>query len=446
MHIAQAVVLLAPHESASQIPAENVSKKKMLGLTLVERLLLTASRAGIREFILVGRDLGSGLLSFLSEDKRFRGLGVRAEYRSAAGLADPGLQSSIREYFWILSGDLVLDPAILAAAAGRSAVGRAQVLHVINSPAMDAPGPEKPPDGYAGVSLCSKEVFPALAAGIKQGGFSASDIGRSDGVFSSFRQETLEADPRFCLRVESKSHFQKAERYLLSTARKPTDGFFARHFNRHISLFLTRIFLRTNVGPIPLSLISFIIGLSSGWFVGKGGYENSVLGAFLFEFASIFDGCDGENARLTFRVSKLGGSLDVGGDAMAFAAFFFNLPVGLYCSTQDSIYLYLAAAAFLSISVFYIVMAGYSRKSDLGHPVAIVDDMKRMAARSGRAGWIDRLALKLWFVYRRDFFATLVFLLVIAGGIKILMWLIAVLSFLEALYFFFFSRRRFRTS
>ncbi len=196
---------------------------------------------------------------------------------------------------------------------------------------------------------------------------------------------------------------------------------------------------------MEISVVVLFVGLLSGWLEGRGGYRNAVLGAFLFELASIIDGCDGENARLTFRSTKFGGTLDVAGDALTFVFFFMNLPIGLFRSTGNNLWLILGGLSLLSMILFYLQFSIYTQRSGIGNNiVAVVKDIEKSAGRPGFAGKIDGLASKVAPIYRRDFFATWAFLLILFGAAKILMGILAVLAPVEAIYMFFYSRRRLR--
>jgi phosphatidylglycerophosphate synthase len=262
-------------------------------------------------------------------------------------------------------------------------------------------------------------------------------------VFKDTPGRPLDIEGRFSLRVTSSASFRRAQRYLLSTVRKPTDGFFSRHFNRRISLFLTTQILKLNITPIQLSIVSILIGLASGLFIGLGGYRHAVLGAFLFEFASIFDGCDGENARLTYRTSKIGGFLDIIGDATIFILFFLSLPIGLYRSSLDPSWLYLGLLAFFSMALFYLQVVRYMKRAQLGsNIIAIVKDIEGSAGRPGFASRVDAIAARIAFIYRRDFFSTVVFIAIAARGAGVLMWVLAILMPVEAVYIVAYARKR----
>jgi CDP-L-myo-inositol myo-inositolphosphotransferase len=433
---------------------------------MLERALLTVFQGGVREFILIGedREAGKAILASLGDDKRFKEKDMRLEYVPLSGLTDLVCREGPRGRFWLMDGDLVFAPAVLEKAA-QADPGEDRDLLVIHSLEAGEPG-ERPmiktaDDGrtvaafggdgggraasFAGLGLCSGETLARLAEAFKKRGSVRLDADVLAETFDPARTVAFDAGPDFCETVTSKASAKRAERYLIGTARKPTDGFFSRNFNRHVSTFLTPHLLKINVSPTEISVVVLFVGLLSGWIEGRGGYRNAVLGAFLFELASIIDGCDGENARLTFRSSKLGGTLDVTGDALTFVFFFMSLSIGLYRSTWNNFWLILGGLSLLSMILFYVQFSIYTQRSGIGnHIVAVVKDIEKSAGRPGFTGKIDWIASKIAPVYRRDFFSTWAFLFILSGGAKIFMGILAVLTPVEAVYMFFYSRRRLR--
>ncbi len=102
---------------------------------------------------------------------------------------------------------------------------------------------------FAGMGLCSGETLARLAVAFTKRGSVRLDADVMEETFDPARTVAFDAGPDFCETVASKASAQRAERYLIGTARKPTDGFFSRHFNRYISTFLTRQLLKINVSP-----------------------------------------------------------------------------------------------------------------------------------------------------------------------------------------------------
>ncbi len=403
-------------------------RRKLLGLTLLERAVLTASQAGVREFLLTG-EAGRGFeeaAARLARDGRVRKRGLRVEFVALPGLPDAVRGREAGGPFWLIGGDAVFEAAFLAEAEALAG-GGTEALHLAGHGGA-----------YSGVSLLPGSALTGLAGAVAAGGPQVEAAGDPFGLPG--RQAAV--DGPFCLRIDSPESYRKAHRLVLNTARKPGDGVISRHFNRHISLFLTRGLIKTGVHPSVLSVLTLGIGLASGWFVSRGGYPAAALGGFLFDFASIFDGCDGEIARLTFRTSKLGGFLDVAGDAAIFVLFFLCLPLGLYRGSRNPLWIWLGLLALVSMGAFYLQLVRFMRKGRLGTRVqVVVERIEGHSTKPGLAGRLDALASKMAFLYRRDFFSTAAAVVVMAGGARYLMLVLAVLMPLEPVYIFFFARR-----
>jgi CDP-L-myo-inositol myo-inositolphosphotransferase len=462
----RAVILLVREGTVSS-GLKGPTAGKLLGLTLLERVVLAASRSGVRDFILVG-DAGTDgekTVAGLRRDARIRGFDLRLELVPVSEMGRFADEGRSDRPFWLIPADLVFDPQALADAA-QAAPADNPLLHLVDRrsragrqgddgigltidkgtgrAAAFVTGPDPLPAAYAGISLCPAAVFSRLGAVFAgQGGIRLD----ADTLNAALLPSGSPVDAgAFCRRVTTSASLKEARRYLIGTARKPTDAFFARIINRPISLLMTRFFLRLGIPPNSLSIICLAIGLVSGGLIARGGYLHSLLGAFLFEFASIFDGCDGEIARLTFRTSKLGGFLDMVGDAVIFVMFFLCLPIGLYRGSHRPVWLILGVLALVSMGAFYLQLAAFMKKAKLGNlVVGVVKDIERSAGRPGFAGRLDALAAKVAFIYRRDFFSTVAFIVIGLGGAAVLMGLLAVFLPLEPVYLYFYSRRRFRT-
>src|SRR5262249_40247750 len=126
---------------------------------------------------------------------------------------------------------------------------------------------------------------------------------------------------------------------------KDTDGFFARHFDRHISGAISRQLIKTSITPNQVTIFVTCLGIFAGWFMAQPGYGFKVAGSLVFLLTSILDGCDGEVARAKKMTSKIGGWLDLWGDNVVHIAVFYGLGLGLMRDTDEVVYLKLGWAA-----------------------------------------------------------------------------------------------------
>ena len=158
--------------------------------------------------------------------------------------------------------------------------------------------------------------------------------------------------PGASVRLENPLRGGPADAWLMREAVKGTDGFMARHFDRHISLAVTRLLLDTRVTPNLMTVASTAVGLCGAGLLALGTYRFGLAGALLVWLHSTLDGCDGELARLRFQESPLGGVLDFWGDNLVHAALFLCLGAGVARATgaRMPVFLGLAAAASASAS------------------------------------------------------------------------------------------------
>ncbi|MDI6845090.1 MAG: CDP-alcohol phosphatidyltransferase family protein [Candidatus Saccharicenans sp.] len=424
MSAKKALIILTEHGS-----------QKLLGLTLLQRIILNANQAGVEEFWLYSPELEKvhRTIAALTADRRI----LEREIRFKAFSPDKpeALQAENPSEFLIITKDnSMLDPEFLPGLLREveRETGDCFLAEIVNEKNEKTVCPSLP---VVRLKTFMEKWIPLQeksAFFLEQFPEEASSLPR------------LQVRARFALEVTDRKSLKTAEKLLLQTGRKPQDGVIARIINRRISLFLTRHLIKIGVTPNQWSIFTLLVGLSGAVCLALG-RQFIVPGAILFELASIIDGSDGENARLTYRVSKTGGKLDIVGDAVTFVSFFAALPVGLYRTTGSIIWIYLGIFTFASMLGFYFLLIRYARKSGIGHNIVRV--VKEIEAASGDPEFrkpVDKLAARIAFIYRRDFFSTAAFLLILLGLARVLIILVAVLSFLEAVYMASYSSRKLR--
>ncbi|OLD29465.1 MAG: hypothetical protein AUI18_02960 [Candidatus Rokubacteria bacterium 13_1_40CM_2_70_45] len=156
----------------------------------------------------------------------------------------------------------------------------------------------------------------------------------------------LALDGRFPL--VSATDVATAETLLLRSLIKHNEGFMSRHFERTISLALTRRLASTSVTPDMMTLTSVAVGLAGAPFFLGEAPALQLTGAMLFLAHSVLDGCDGELARLKFQQSRRGAILDFWGDNTVHVAVFICMAVGWALSARTAWPLVLGAAAALA--------------------------------------------------------------------------------------------------
>ena len=139
------------------------------------------------------------------------------------------------------------------------------------------------------------------------------------------------------------------ERDLYRSLKSNFEGVVDRYFNRKLSPFFTKLFLKLKLSPNAITVVATLIGLAGAAGFGMGTYAAGLVGALLFQLAAVIDCCDGEVARLTFTESPLGAKLDLVLDNVVHMAVFAGIAYGAYqaqaMSEQAWLYLALGAVA-----------------------------------------------------------------------------------------------------
>ena len=216
-----------------------------------------------------------------------------------------------------------------------------------------------------------------------------------------------------------RSTFAAAEQALLRSLRKPQDGWTSTYLNRPISLSITRRLVATELRPNQVSVAILGVGLLGAYLASRGTYLSLVAGAALFQAQSVLDGCDGEMSRLTFRGSHTGEWLDTIGDDLTNYGFFAGAAWGLFTGTGSIVYLALGALTVFcglvgsGLEYRYLVKIGSGDllKYPLGIGKAPGGDESR-AEKSATARILDAIAP----LFKRDTFVLLTLLGAILGA------------------------------
>jgi phosphatidylglycerophosphate synthase len=428
----QAVVLIEKREAGLPDPKWD-PRKKILGLTVLERLILSAHQAGVRDFLLVGPDGDppEGALPSPEKDRRFRKDDLKIERVSLSGLPEIVRQGKLKSRLWVFDGDVAFDPAILTDAGPDDSSPHRVV------------GP--------GIQICLREMLPGLVESLLKHGAATPGPRRQAESGEAPPPGASEAKRRFCLKVVSREDAKIAMRYVLSTGRRPQDGFMARYFLRPVSLWITKYLLKLNITPNMMTAVSLACGGLSVWLIGRGDSRSAALSGCAFQFASILDHCDGANARMTFRISKVGSAVDVVGDALVYILFFLCLPLGLYRADGRRIWLILGLAVFLSMIAFYIDVFRMARSAG-GGSISVASgslfsfhkEIEGQRAQRHLPGIVEKVASRIAFIFRREFFPTAVLLILIFAGTKVLMVLVSILYPVQGVYITLIANRRVR--
>jgi 1L-myo-inositol 1-phosphate cytidylyltransferase / CDP-L-myo-inositol myo-inositolphosphotransferase len=290
----------------------------ILGLGLMERTILAARRAGYTQIFFLTRD-------FLARD--------RAAPPGTTGAAD---WSRLADALSSQGAPLVIAPAtILAETDWLKKLAATRI-----EPAAWAARPGR-------LVMLAAAVLPDALAVLQADGGASNMTAVEERLHRRFGPAAEIPNGIDPLVVAKAEDIRVAERRLLRGLVKDTDGFMARHFDRHISLQISRRLAPTAIKPTQVTMLSMVIGLLGAPFFLSAHWVWQTVGALLFLLHSIVDGCDGELARLKFQESRYGGILDFWSDNVVHVAIFGCLAIGWALSAGAMWPLWLGAATII---------------------------------------------------------------------------------------------------
>ena len=129
--------------------------------------------------------------------------------------------------------------------------------------------------------------------------------------------------------IYSRGDLLTAERFLVATSGKSTDGIYST-FNRKLSRPFVRALTHTLVTPNVVTLAGLLVAIISALMYSRGYYLCYVAGAILFFVSGLIDEMDGMLARLTFRESAFGTWFEGFVDNATYLLLFSGITAGLY--------------------------------------------------------------------------------------------------------------------
>ncbi len=308
---------------------------KLLGLPLIERVIVNASRAGIKDFVVVVGYNREKLEDELRKIAKRRNVNIEIvfnpEWKKENGLSVLAARNHLSdEEFLLLMSDHIHDENIIKKLRNAEIYDGEVILAVDykikNNHYVDHKDATKVlvKDGYivsigkdiddfnaydTGAFLCSPAIFSAIEESVRKFG----DGSLSGGIrvlANKKKARALNIGELFWVDVDDEEAYKKAEEFLLKKLIKPSDGPISRYINRAISRKITRFFVKLPFTPNQITVFNFLISVISGWLFSLSGYLGLLLGGLLTQFSSIFDGVDGEVARLKYMETKFGKWLD----------------------------------------------------------------------------------------------------------------------------------------
>jgi CDP-L-myo-inositol myo-inositolphosphotransferase len=343
---------------------------RVLGLTLAERVVCTVLDAGISRFLVTLGHEAETVRGHFSDIAQRRGVTIDfveaknwERGNGASALAAKGRTGDTP--FFLVMVDHLFDAKIARALAGdppapgemRLAVDRDKDgifdLDDVTRVRIDdgrIQAIDKTLDdwdaGDTGVMLCTSGLYEGLERATAN-----NQHGLSDGLrelAGEGRARTVDVTGMPWLDVDTPEALAEAERRLMrDQSSKTRDGPVARHLNRPVSRWISRILVRTSITPNQISLASWLLSCIAAGMMAMSGYPALAIGGAVAQLASIVDGCDGEIARLKHSQSAFGGWFDAVLDRYADAFLLFGLMWHEFAATSTTQSVVLGFAAIV---------------------------------------------------------------------------------------------------
>lgn len=257
------------------------------------------------------------------------------------------------------------------------------------------------------------------------------------------RAVTLDDPLARLVRVDGDAALPAAEALLCEEVTRGKGGWLAKRLNEPVSLWLARRLAETPVTPNWVTLINGLLGLTSAALVAWGAAAGSgwllAAGGLLFYAVDIFDGVDGELARLTFQSTPRGSFYDTLGDNLTVGAFLAACAyAGLLRAGHWGLYVAagLAVAGFAGIVLY---LARFTRRHYGRVHLRLYET--RFMARLPRDRPLNRAILAARHLYTKDIYGALMAVLVILGRPDWVLYLGAGLALAAAWAYTYLGRR-----
>lgn len=226
----------------------------------------------------------------------------------------------------------------------------------------------------------------------------------------------------FTATASDKRAFARAERQLVWSLRKSADGIAAKLLNRHISLPITYLLMRTRVHPNHSTVVAFLCAVVGAIIIGQGGWAAGAAGMFFVELGSIVDGIDGELARLKYLFSRLGQWMDTVSDDLANIAYVTGITVNLHAAgVRWAVPLGAVALACFAITqtTQYLLISTVYKSGDLAAIPWAFQSSEFLSSRpTGIVAWVRSTVPKM---LKRDFAVTMFFVFAVVGHLELIL-------------------------
>src|SRR5258705_1801648 len=246
------------------------------------------------------------------------------------------------------------------------------------------------------------------------------------------------------VRVTSPESIARAERFLVAHSGKVLDGIHTS-FNRRLCRPFVRLLSHTSITPNAVTFGGVVISVLSAIAFAHGGYLYSVLGALLFYIAGLFDEMDGMLARIKFAESPRGTWLEGFADGLSYLLLFGGITIGLshrYGRPATPMGILLLVGAILALVTTSLQRR---RATTSDRPNEYLGRMYQLLDKDSK-NWISRGVRQLQAFVRRGIVVHYIFMLTLIGALPLIFFFATLGAHLTWILTLYFNRRFFAQS
>jgi phosphatidylglycerophosphate synthase len=235
-----------------------------------------------------------------------------------------------------------------------------------------------------------------------------------------------------------------AERFLVANSGKVLDGIHTS-FNRRLCWPLVRLLSHTPVTPNAITFGGVMVSILSALAFAQGAYSWSVLGAFLFYIAGLFDEMDGMLARIKFAESPSGTWLEGVADGLSYLLLFGGVTVGL-SRRYGHVAVWMGIALLIG-SVLALIATSLQRRraTSPDRPNEYLGRFYQLREKDSK-NWISRVVRQVQAFERRGILIHYIVLFTAIGALPLVFLLATLGAHLTWISTLYFNRRFFSHS
>jgi phosphatidylglycerophosphate synthase len=244
--------------------------------------------------------------------------------------------------------------------------------------------------------------------------------------------------------ITSPESISKAERFLVAHSGKVLDGIHTS-FNRRLCRPFVRLLSHTSITPNAVTFIGVLVSVLSAIAFARGSYLYSVLGALLFYIAGLFDEMDGMLARIKFAESPWGTWFEGFADGLSYLLLFGGIAIGL--SHRYGRLATLMGVLLLIGTIFALITTSLQRRraTAADRPNEYLGRMYQLLDKDS-GNWISRFVRQLQAFVRRGILVHYIVIFTIIGALPLVFFLATIGAHLTWILTLYFNRRFFAQS